>query len=457
LSIEIWDTGLGIPDKELKAIFEEYHQLDNVARERGRGLGLGLSIVERLGKLLGHPVRVRSRLGKGSAFTIEVSAAANANGDPPGSYASGATAQIVERTHRTGAILIVEDDPEVRELLEALLKDEGHHTITAPDGAEALDLIARGAARPDLVLADYNLPNELDGLQVIAALREKLRHEIPGVVLTGDISTETLRNIADQDCLQLNKPVKFTELARVIQRLLPKSQSIARGRVLRPAGRTPYAAGQVIFVVDDNSHIREAMRMALEESGYSVETYSTGEAFLDAYNPERMGCLLIDAHLPGMSGLELLGRLNRGDNRLSSIVITGNGDVPMAVQAMKAGALDFIEKPISPEELLASVRRAFERLADSRKVHVWKEAAGSLVANLSPRQRQIMELIVAGHPNKNIAADLGISERTVENHRAVIMQKTGSKSLAALIRLALAAVGSEGAGGIPTFHGPLVA
>ena len=120
-------------------------------------------------------------------------------------------------------------------------------------------------------------------------------------------------------------------------------------------------------------------------------------------------------------------------------MITGNSDVPMAVRAMKAGVSDFIEKPISRDELLASVERALEQSRDSSKLSARREDAARHVAGLTPRQHQIMELVLAGHPSKNIAADLGISQRTVENHRASIMKKTGAKSVPALARLALAA------------------
>jgi two-component system CheB/CheR fusion protein len=148
---------------------------------------------------------------------------------------------------------------------------------------------------------------------------------------------------------------------------------------------------------------------------------------------------LIDAYLPGMNGLELLQRLHDLGDRLPAIMITGNADVSMAVQAMKAGASDFIEKPIGPSELLASVKRALEQSRDSSKLFAWRESAASHIAGLTPRQRQVMELVLAGRPSKIIAADLSISQRTVENHRASIMKKTGSKSLPALARLALAA------------------
>jgi two-component system CheB/CheR fusion protein len=165
--------------------------------------------------------------------------------------------------------------------------------------------------------------------------------------------------------------------------------------------------------------------------------------FLEAYRPGREGCLLIDAYLPGMNGLELLQRLGDAGHRLPAIMITGNSDVPMAVRAMKAGASDFIEKPVGRSELLASVERALELSRDSSKLFAWREAAAHHVAGLTARERQIMELVLAGQPSKNIAADLRISQRTVENHRASIMKKTGSKSLPALARLALAATWNE--------------
>jgi two-component system, chemotaxis family, CheB/CheR fusion protein len=134
-----------------------------------------------------------------------------------------------------------------------------------------------------------------------------------------------------------------------------------------------------------------------------------------------------------------LQQLKDANDPLPAIMITGNSDVPMAVQAMKAGAVDFIEKPVSPDDLLASVERALEQSRDVSKVTQWRNEAQRQVAGLTPRQKQIMELVLAGHPSKNIAADLGISQRTVENHRNAIMTRTGCRSLPALARLALAA------------------
>ena len=170
-----------------------------------------------------------------------------------------------------------------------------------------------------------------------------------------------------------------------------------------------------------------------------MEDFEDCDAFLRAYSPGQAGCLLVDAYLPGMSGLELLHRMRQLDHPLPAIMITGNSDVHMAVEAMKAGASDFIEKPVGAPELLESVDRALDQSDNANKAAAWREAASSHLDHLTARQREIMTMVLAGSPSKNIAADLNISQRTVENHRASIMKKTGAKSLPALARLAIAA------------------
>jgi two-component system CheB/CheR fusion protein len=227
-------------------------------------------------------------------------------------------------------------------------------------------------------------------------------------------------------------------MSQVIQRLLATPRAMPIARAPQP-GEAASSLAPVIFIVDDDREIRYGFRAVLEEAGRTVEDYASCEEFLEAYRPGREACLLIDAYLPGMSGLELLQRLRDEGHKLPAIMITGNSDVSMAVQAMKAGASDFIEKPIGRSELLASVERALGQSRDSSKLFAWREAAANHVANLTQREREIMELVLAGHSSKNIAADLHISQRTVENHRASIMNKTGSKSLPALARWAMAA------------------
>jgi two-component system CheB/CheR fusion protein len=436
LRIEIWDTGLGIPASELEAIFEEYHQIDNPARERSRGLGLGLSIVKSLCDLLGHQIRVRSLPGKGSVFSIEVATASGVGATRPTPDVEAATSDAVQAPARSAKILIIEDDPEVREYLSQFLSAQGYNTLVAFDGPSALALLAAARQPPDLVVADYNLPNGLTGVEVSRRVRNDLHMTIPFVILTGDISTSALRDIALADCVQFSKPVKLRELTQAIEKLLvkPLPAPIDIPRVLRKPR---------VFVVDDDAQVRGALTAVLEDEGHAVTAFASCEAFLEDFPPETDACLLIDAYLPGMSGLQLLKKLRAEGHLLPAIMITGDSDVGIAVEAMKAGAIDFIEKPVGREELVASLDRAMELSHDSGKFVERRESAATHLEGLTPRQIQVMEMVLAGQPSKNIAADLGISQRTVENHRMRIMQRTGSKSLPALARLALIAAGGE--------------
>ncbi len=443
LRIEVWDTGIGIADEEIQSIFEEYHQVDNPARERSRGLGLGLSIVQRLGTLLGHHVGVRSRPGRGSVFSVEVKLAPGPPAVLAGSREAGAESPSAEPRPHTGSILLIEDDPDVRDLLEVFLRDRGHTVAIATDGLAALALLRAGTTKPDLILADYNLPNGLNGVQAAEKARGLLHRDVPVIVLTGNILVGSARDIALRDCVRLSKPVKLHDLTGAIEHLLPLSQVLPQAHADRAAEADGTAATPMIFVVDDDDSVRAAIRAVLEDDGRAVTDFASCEAFLEAYHPGHEGCLVIDAYLPGMSGLALLKRLHDAGNRMPAIMITGNSDVSVAVAAMKAGAMDFIEKPIGRTDLLASVDRALELSHDTSKLSAWQQEAASHVAGLTSRQRQIMDMVLAGHPSKNIAADLGISQRTVENHRASIMKKMGTRSLPALARLVLAATGIE--------------
>ena len=190
-----------------------------------------------------------------------------------------------------------------------------------------------------------------------------------------------------------------------------------------------------VFIVEDDVDVRSSLKATLENYGAKVETYESAESFLDSQQARSDACLLLDAHLPGMSGIELLTLLGN-ENRPRTLMITGHSDVVLAVQAMKAGAIDFLEKPIGASELISRIERAaFER--EHNHAPALPNGVDSRLSTLTPRQRQIMDLILEGHPSKIIASKLGISQRTVEGHRATIMNKTGSKSVAALARFAL--------------------
>jgi two-component system CheB/CheR fusion protein len=430
MRIEIWDTGIGIAEDQLHTIFDEFHQIDNAARERSKGLGLGLSIVQRLGKLLDHDIGVRSKLGKGSVFSIEVPLATHT-----AASAAAETAHQQQSATTTGKIIIVDDDPEVRDLLEQLLTTSGHRVRKAANGAAAMALVAKGAIRPDLILADYNLPGALDGLDVLTEIRAKLDYHVPGIILTGDVSQTTQARIMAGDSVLLSKPVKAQELAVAIEGLLNKSGNRAASPLLGHAATT----GAIIIVVDDDAVVRTSIRDVLEADGFVVEDFSDAESYLAAYRSDREGCVLLDAGLPGIGGIDLLKRLQEMGSPMPTIMLTGSSEVKLAVSAMKAGACDFIEKPVGKDALMASIGRALAQSHDESIVRFQGEAAARHVAELTPRQREIMDLVLAGHPSKNIATDLGISQRTVENHRASVMQKMDAKSLPELARQALAA------------------
>ena len=432
MRIEVWDTGIGIAADQLARIFEEFHQVGNPVREQSRGFGLGLAIVRQLGQLLGHAVAVRSWPGKGSAFSVTVPLR-TAEALPAAAPAEAAAAEPA------CAIVVVEDNPDLLDLLGRLLIGAGHSVSVARDGPAALKLVGEGAIRPEIVLADYNLPGGMTGLDVLASLRARLEEDVPGIILTGDVSKETLGAIKRANCICLSKPVDPSDLHAAIQRLappeLPRRALAGDGKGHRP---------RIICVVEDNPDMRDAIRAVLEHDDRSVGIYPSAEAFLADHVPDRDLCLIADAALPGMSGIALIEHLRQQGDSLPAIVITGDGDIGLAVQAMRSGASDFIERPVSRANLIASIDRAITQAAQHRNAPT--EARGkdaseiaARLAKLTKRQKIVLDLVLAGHPSKNIAADLGVSQRTVESHRAEIMHKLGVRTIPDLVRLALSA------------------
>lgn len=199
------------------------------------------------------------------------------------------------------------------------------------------------------------------------------------------------------------------------------------------------ATAPTVFVVESDSCEREAFQRFLEGDGLIVESYACAQDFLNAFRPNREACLLTDADLPGMQGVELMQHLRRTGHAVPTIIVTGFNNVPLAVVAMKAGASDVIVKPIGRNELLATITRALAESHDVSTRVAGQKVASEHIACLTPRQHEIMVLVLAGQPSKCIAASLHISQRTVENHRASIMKKTGALSLPALARMAFAA------------------
>jgi two-component system, chemotaxis family, CheB/CheR fusion protein len=194
-------------------------------------------------------------------------------------------------------------------------------------------------------------------------------------------------------------------------------------------------AANAVYLVEDNPDVCAMLHAVLAEEGLAVEEFDSGEAFFAAHPSGAFGCLVVDAGLPGMSGLEIVQRLQGADCHLAAIMITGHANVAMAVEAMKAGAVDFMQKPVSCKRFVATVRAALDALPAREEARSHCSDAVRKLNGLTARQKQVLDMVVAGVANKNIAADLGISQRTVENHRAAIMRKSASKSLPALVRL----------------------
>lgn len=435
LTIEVWDSGIGIQSHELQAIFDEYHQAIHEEAEDELGLGLGLSIVRRLSLLLGHKVHVRSAPDKGSVFSIHV--ALGMEGPLQNRHPVEDQMQAPPVSPARGTILVVEDDQKVRHLIEIVLRDEHHLVYAADDGATAIELVTDGKVVPSLILADYNLPRETNGIDVVKQLRSVVGRPVPAIMLTGDITADTLRILSAEDCLHMPKPVSLGDLLKAVQHLLRASQGSPEDEP-QDTSQQPPSGEPAIFILDDDHMTREALRETFEADGQSVQTFSDGEAFLAAFDARKTGCLVMDVNLPGMSGLDVLRTLRGKGTSLPIIMITGAGDVATAVRAMKAGASDFIEKPIGPSALLASVAKALAR-RDTGKQTMVQQQAKSRLAGLTERQREILDRVLTGHASKVIAMDLNISQRTVEAHRAAIMKRMGVGSLPALARLVVLA------------------
>jgi two-component system response regulator FixJ len=194
---------------------------------------------------------------------------------------------------------------------------------------------------------------------------------------------------------------------------------------------------QTVFVVDDDAGMRDSLRWLLQSVDLAVETYGSAEEFLNACDASRSGCLVLDVRMPGMSGLSLQDALAVRKITLPVIMITGYGEVPTAVRALKAGAVDFIEKPFSDDLLLERVRQALASDREARDQQARHREAVERFTQLTPREREVMELVIAGKANKVIASDLGLSPKTVEVHRASVMRKMQVHSVADLVRAAL--------------------
>jgi len=195
----------------------------------------------------------------------------------------------------------------------------------------------------------------------------------------------------------------------------------------------------IVHVIDDDEAMRESLAFLFRSANVKAEVYDSATTFLDRLPQAGSGCIVTDVRMPGMSGIDLLKHLRDIKNMMPVIVITGHGDIPLAVEAMKYGASDFLEKPFDDDLLLAAVRTALADEASDQEIKVQRTAIEQRLAKLSVRERQVLDGLIAGHPNKTIAYDLGISPRTIEIYRANVMTKMEASSLSELVRMAMTA------------------
>lgn len=203
-----------------------------------------------------------------------------------------------------------------------------------------------------------------------------------------------------------------------------------------PARNTP-GNKQTVYVVDDDDAVRDSLAMLLRSVDLPVETFDSGIAFLEKFRPEMSGCLILDIRMPKMSGIEVQQKLRELGCRLPVIFITGHGDIPMAVQAIKEGAADFIQKPFRDQELLDRIHEALATDTAQRSAETLRATLATRYDSLTDREREVMLMVVAGKANKVVALDLNLSQRTVEIHRARVMEKMQARSLADLVKMAI--------------------
>ena len=197
------------------------------------------------------------------------------------------------------------------------------------------------------------------------------------------------------------------------------------------------AGNAVVHLIDDDEAVRRALAFLLGTAGLAVKVYESATLFLEKFDDSQTGCIVADVRMPGMDGIQLLRRLNESKTKFPVIVMTGHADVPLAVEAMKCGAVDFIEKPFSDDVLLVAIQSALASSSPAGDL----DQVRARIASLTPREKEVLDGLLAGHPNKTIAFDLGLSPRTVEVHRANVMTKMAASSLSELVRMTLSAGG----------------
>jgi len=445
IRVEVWVTGVGDTAEELENILNDNHKAQAAGRTEPGLMGLGLSITQRLVDLLGYQMRVSSKVGFGSVFSVEVPVAAIDLLPQLPPSTDICEPACVPLNNQTGEVFIVDDDPDVRTLLELLLSKRGHSVRKAGDLTAALALLGSGRKPPDLLIVDYNLSGQLDGCGLARIMIASIGVKIPVIVLTDDISAETRKIITESEFSPLEKPVRQETLEDEINRLLHHA---APNRSTTGPETIVERSKPNVIIVDDHEKFNEMLSTLLISRGYSVTSFSCGAAFLAQLGDLGVGdepiCILVGAYLGSIDGLSILHAINEVIPSARVIMVTGANDVNLATRALKGGAINFFEKPVDFQELIIAIDDALETSRNNKLSKQEIVEASKTFSTLTPREQDVLKGILAGRANKNIAADLDISQRTVESHRASVMAKTNCKTLPELVRLAIKAAWPNG-------------
>lgn len=433
IRIEIWDTGIGIPAHHVHSIFDKYYRVIGPEVERP-GLGLGLHIVKRFSDLMHYQLDIRSCPTKGTMIALIVPSASSreilhdsSNGQKTASKS-------------TPTLLLIEDDPTQLAALSSLLRQQGYRVATARNRRDALaSLQANLGYGPHVIITDLNLKDGPSGTVIIQDVRKELGVEIPALILSGRLPDRRISQSGDISVFI--KPVKVPALLAAIEALA--RQMIPDWHAIKATARDPVDLmppsdpPPEIAVIDDDPGIRSAIKAMIASMGHEVTVFASAEAYINDLNRRRFQCVIVDASLTGMSGLDLQARLREEKRCPPFIFLTASTDISLTVEAMRHGAADVLRKPVEATTLHCSLNRILEQPPSPRPILKHVSDVEARLATLTRRERQIMERIVIGQLNKNIAVDLGISERTIEHHRQSIMRKMGVKSLAMLVRMTL--------------------
>lgn len=417
LRMELWARGVRIPLPLLRTSFER--RPHGMAREGGETLGLGLDMARKLSERLGHPFRVEASSPGQPVFILDLPTAAPlARTSLPADLAD-------DMRH----VLIIVGDTELAGTLRLLLERDGYASLIATDAGHGVGLALE--LPPALVITEFELAGAMTGLDLARRIAG-IRPSPPAtILLTDDVDASVLQEIAASNFEQAPRTIDAEELLERVHRLLPHPMD-----PVETPGATPL--GQ-IFVVDGDTERRSLLLDWLENQGWSAEGFASGEAFLHADTPERRGCVVADWPTAETGAHPLLPVLRSLAHRLPTVVIADGGDIQLAVRVISAGAVDFINRSADSRALAQSIRKASAQIAVGAQEHATRTHDSERLTSLTQRQREILDRVLAGTPNKIIAADLNLSQRTVENHRATMMAKLGARSLTELVRIVMGA------------------